>query len=245
MTDAKYRNFGHYLRDGWSAEPKQTFVALGDHLVHERGGAVEGRLLDVGCATGELIGYLRARFPALQCTGVDLFDELLAQARANLPAVTFVKASALALPPEFKDRFDVITVMGVASVFDDTEIEAFWRGMFAAAKPGGTIAVLSPLNEYGVDTVVRHRKRCDGAPLPWETGWNVYAIDTIAEIVGALGGDLRIERFRFTGTLERRPDPVRTWTLPTAENPQQLTNGLKLLVDHYFMLARKPGRDQR
>ena len=67
MTDAKYRNFGHYLRDGWSAEPKQTFVALADHLLGERGGHVTGELLDIGCATGELIGYLSSRFPALRC----------------------------------------------------------------------------------------------------------------------------------------------------------------------------------
>lgn len=251
MTDAKYRNFGHYIREGWSAEPKQTFVALGDHLVEERrlrqgdsgqGGEVSGELLDIGCATGELIGYLGARFPRLTCTGVDLIEDVLVQARANLPGVEFVQSSALALPPQFRNRFDIVTAMGVASVFDEREIETFWRGVIAAARPGGTVAVLSPLNEYGVDTVVRHRKRREGAPLAWETGWNVYAIETIQELVTALGATLRIERFRFQGTLERRPDPVRTWTLATADNPQQLTNGLKLLVDHYFMLVHKPAR---
>ena len=242
MADAKYRNFGHYIRDGWSAEPKQTFVALADHLLEERGGHVTGKLLDIGCATGELIGYLSTRFPQLKCTGVDLIEDVLVQARVNLPGVEFVQGSALALPPHYRDRFDIVTVMGVASVFDDTEIEAFWRSVIAVTKPGGTIAVLSPLNEYGVDTVIRHRKRRDGAPLAWETGWNVYAIETVQEMVTALGASLRLERFRFQGTLERRPDPVRTWTLATAENPQQLTNGLKLLVDHYFMLVRKPAR---
>lgn len=241
MSDASYRNFGHYLRDGWPAEPKQSFVALAKHLENERG-AVEGDLLDIGCATGELIGYLSARFPAVRCIGADIFDELLAQARANVPAAAFVKASALDLPKAFASRFDVITAVGVASVFDETEIETFWHNLLGAARPGGTIVVLSPLNEYGVDTVVRHRKRRDGTPLPWETGWNVFAVETIEEIVRGLGATIRIERFRFDGTLERRPDPVRTWTLPTAANPQQLTNGLKLLIDHYFMLVRKPAR---
>jgi trans-aconitate methyltransferase len=243
MADANYRNFGHYIGEGWSAEPKQSFVDLARHLVDERG-EVAGELLDIGCATGELIGYLGARFPALRCTGVDLFDALLAQGRKNLPGVTFEKASALALPASLAGRFDVVTAVGVASVFDEHEIQVFWRNLFDAAKPGGTIAVLSPLNEFGVDTVTRHRKRRGGVPLAWETGWNVYAIDTITEIVQALGAGLRIERFRFAGTLERRDDPVRTWTLATERDPKQLTNGLKLLVDHYFMLARKPAKDQ-
>lgn len=244
MTDAQYRNFGHYIGEGWSAEPKQSFVNLGAHLEAARGGAPAGELLDIGCATGELMGYLGARFPALRCTGADLFDELLDQGRRNLPAATFVKASALALPAEWSAKFDIVTAIGVASVFDETEIEAFWRNLISAARPGGTIAVLSPLNEFGVDMIIRHRKRRGGAPLAWETGWNVFAIDTITEIVESLGATLRIERFRFEGELAPRADPVRTWTMATATDPKQLTNGLKLLVDHYFMIARTPAEAQ-
>jgi trans-aconitate methyltransferase len=244
MTDAKYRNFAHYIGEGWSTEPKQSFVALASHLETERGRAPAGELLDIGCATGELIGYLGAQFPQLRCTGADVFDVLLDQARKNVAAATFVNASALALPDTLKGRFDVVTAIGVASVFDETEIETFWRNLLNAAKPGGTIAVLSPLNEFGVDTMIRHRKRRDGAPLPWETGWNVFAIDTIREIVESLGATIRIERFHFDGELKPRPDPVRTWTMATERDPRQLTNGLKLLVDHYFMIARKPHEDR-
>lgn len=240
MADAKYRNFGHYLGEGWAAEPKQTFTSLAAHLVAERGGDPAGELLDVGCATGELIGYLSSRFQAVRYTGADVFDELLEQGRKNLPSVTFVKASALQLPVSFNNRFDIVTAVGVASVFDETEIETFWRGLLNATRPGGTVAVLSPLNDFGVDTMIRHRQRRDGAPLPWEAGWNIFAIETITAIVQSLGATMRIERFRYQGRLERRPDPVRTWTLATETDPQQLTNGLKLLVDHYFMLARKP-----
>jgi trans-aconitate methyltransferase len=244
MTDAKYRNFGHYIGEGWSAEPKQSFVALASHLEAERGGELQGELLDIGCATGELIGYLGARFPRLRCTGVDVFDELLERCRQNVPAASFAKASALDLPASFNGRFDVVTAVGVASVFDETEIEAFWRNLVTAARPGGTIAVLSPLNEFGVDTMIRHRKRRDGAPLQWEKGWNVFAIETITEIVQSLGATLRIERFRFDGALAPKADPVRTWTMATEKDPKQLTNGLKLLVDHYFMIARTPSKDR-
>jgi SAM-dependent methyltransferase len=242
MTDARYRNFDHYIREGWSATPKQTFLALASELTRECG-EPSGELLDIGCATGELMGFLGARFPRLRCTGVDVFDALLDQGRRNLPDAAFVNASALDLPETFSGRFDIVTAVGVASVFDETQIESFWRNLIAAAKPGGVIAVLSPLNEYGVDTMIRHRKRRDGEPLPWETGWNVFAIETITEIVERLGASLRTERFRFHGRLERKADPVRTWTLSTETDPEQLTNGMKLLVDHYFMIARTPVKE--
>lgn len=244
MTDAKYRNFAHYIREGWSAEPKQSFVALAAHLEAECAGEPSGELLDIGCATGELIGYLGGRFSQLHCIGVDVFDELLEQGRNNVPGAAFMKASALALPPALHARFDIVTAVGVASVFDETEIATFWKNLIAAAKPGGTIAVLSPLNEFGVDTMIRHRKRRDGAPLPWEKGWNVFAIDTITEIVASLGATLRLERFHFDGELAPKADPVRTWTMVTEKDPKQLTNGLKLLVDHYFMIARAPAEDR-
>lgn len=241
MSDAKYRNFGHYIREGWASEPKETFLALAAHLDALRLPA--GNYLDVGCATGELIGFLSSRYPSARCTGVDVFDELLERARENVPAAEFVNASALALPASLAGRFDVVTAIGVASVFDETEIETFWKNLLAAARPGGLVVVLSPLNEFGVDTMIRHRKRVDGAPLQWETGWNVFAIETIRELVTSLGASLQVERFRFGGRLEPRPDPVRTWTMATERDPQQLTNGLKLLVDHYFMIAHKPSKD--
>lgn len=239
MSEASYRNFGHYIRDGWAKEPKQTFKALAAHIAEGGAGQPSGRLLDVGCATGELIGYLAGQFPTLRYTGVDVFEELLQGGRGNLPGVEFVRASALDLPAALHGTFDFVTAMGVASVFDETQIEAFWRNLLSAAKPRGMVIVLSPLNEFGVDTMVRHRKRAAGRPLQWETGWNVFAIETIREIVQSLGGTLRTERFRYDGRLAPREDPVRTWTLPTEKDAQQLTNGLKLLVDHYFMIVRK------
>ena len=242
MSDAKYRNFGHYIREGWSSEPKESFTALASHL-EAMTPQPSGEHLDIGCATGELIFFVSSRYPALRSTGVDVFDELLARAKENVPAARFVKASALALPESFGGRFDLVTAVGVASVFDETEIEGFWKNLLDAARPGAPVMVLSPLNEYGVDTMIRHRKRLDGVPLQWETGWNVFAIDTIREIVESLGATLQVERFRFGGRLEPRPDPVRTWTMATEKDPKQLTNGLKLLVDHYFMIARKPVKD--
>jgi hypothetical protein len=32
--------------------------------------------------------------------------------------------------------------------------------------------------------------------------------------------------------------------MATEKDPGQLTNGLKLLVDHYFMIARTPAKDR-
>jgi SAM-dependent methyltransferase len=240
MTSADYRNYGHYIGEGWSREPKELFKSLTAHLVAEKGMPLSGRLLDVGCATGELIAFLGARHPELRCTGVDVFPDLLFEARRLLPTGEFVEASALAIPDSFAEAFDIVLAVGVMSIFDETEIARFWQQLVGAARPGGIIIVCSPLNEYGVDTMIRHRKRPGGRAGPWEGGWNIFAKETIVEVLEPLGCAPRFEPFHLELNLERRDDPVRTWTLATEHNPNQLTNGLKLLVDHSFIIVRAP-----
>jgi SAM-dependent methyltransferase len=240
MTRAPYRNHQHYLDEGWAPKPKEMFEALARVLEAERPMPPSGPLLDVGCATGELIAFLGARYPGLHCTGVDVAADLVSEARRLLPGATFREASALALPAELAGMFDCVVAMGVMSIFDETQIGEFWRQLVGAARTGGTVVVCAPLNEYGVDTMIRHRKRRDGTAGPWETGWNIFARETIAEILAELGCAPRFEPFRLSLRLAPREDPVRTWTLATERNPQQLTNGLKLLVDHYFIIVRTP-----
>lgn len=240
---SSYRNFDHYISEGWLQQPKESFKALAA-LMRAHTEQPSGQLLDVGCATGELLGYLSRQFPNLNPTGVDVFDALLTAGRAQMPAATFLNASALELPAELRERFDFVTAVGVMSIFDEVQLETFWRNLLDVTAPGGIIVVLSPLNEYGVDTITRHRKRNPGSSMAWESGWNVFSTATIEETLQKFGHKVSFERFIFQPVLLQREDPVRTWTLPTAANAHQLTNGLKLLVDHYFMLVRKQPASQ-
>lgn len=237
-SGAAYANHGHYIAEGWSTEPKESFKALA-RIIAARAQAPGLRILDVGCATGELLGYLATQIELADLVGVDVTDDLLVAARARLPQATFDKASALALPEAFDSAFDIVTATGCMSIFDETEIDAFWDNLFRVARPGGLIVVLSPLNEFGVDAMIRHRKRRAGVAGGWETGWNIFAVETIRELVAARGGALELEPFRIPFALAPREDPVRTWTMRTEGAERQLTNGLKLLVDHSFMIVRK------
>lgn len=240
---SSYKNFDHYISEGWLQQPKESFKALAA-LMRSHAEQPSGQLLDVGCATGELLAYLSQQFPNLNPTGVDVFDALLTAGRTQMPAATFLNASALELPVALRERFDFVTAVGVMSIFDEIQLETFWRNLLDATAPGGLIAVLSPLNEYGVDTITRHRKRNPGSTLAWESGWNVFSTTTIEDTLQKMGHQVSFERFIFKPVLQQREDPVRTWTLPTATNSHQLTNGLKLLVDHYFMLVKKQGASQ-
>jgi SAM-dependent methyltransferase len=233
-TPVAYRNYEHYIREGWAEAPKQSFLRL-EALLRAANPPPDARLLDVGCATGELIHFLATAFPGFQFTGVDVFEPLLDAARRRLPQQRFLGASALDLPPEMTGSFELVTAIGVMSIFDDTELLSFLDNLIRVARPGGRVLILAPLNEYGVDCIIRHRKRLGGQLRAWETGWNIHSQQTLAELLQDRCRGWRFHPFQIEIDLERREDPVRTWTIRTEAKQRQLTNGLKLLIDHYFI----------
>ncbi|WP_233588633.1 class I SAM-dependent methyltransferase [Legionella sp. km535] len=231
---ANYENFQHYITEGWSKNPKEIFKFIDFHLAQEQRSSTSS-LLDVGCATGEFLYYLSSRYPDYRFTGIDVFDDLITQCKTLQPEKEFIKASILDLPEQLKGMFDVITVVGVMSIFDESELSSFFNSLFAACRPGASIYILSPLNEYGVDCEIKHRKRTQGVKGNWEKGWNVFSKETIAELIENRCTHWSFHPFRINFDIDPKEDPVRTWTLKTENNVRQLTNGLKLLVDHYLL----------
>ncbi len=233
-TSTQYKNYHHYLTDGWSKEPKEMFKFLAEQM--KTLPLISGqKVLDIGCATGELIHFLSQQFRQLSYSGVDVFDELIDTCKHLQPHVQFLNASALNLPEEFNNQFDIVTVVSVISIFNTSELQQFWDNLFRVTKKNSVIYVLSPFNEFGVDCEIRHRKRIDDVKGDWERGWNIFCMETIAEFL-----ENRCERwdfypFKFNLDLKQRKDPVRTWTMKTEFNERQLRNGMKLMVDHSLL----------
>jgi SAM-dependent methyltransferase len=82
----------------------------------------ECRVLDVGCGTGSVLGWLNEQgVPAANLFGIDLLPERLKVARETYPAITFVEGNAEELP--FPDHsFDLILVFTVFSSILDREM---------------------------------------------------------------------------------------------------------------------------
>lgn len=238
MTKPTYRNHAWYIAAGWSVEPKERFKAVLP-LIDRHLDRANLSILDVGCATGELLGFLGRNIEGARLAGVDYSEDLLEAGRLLLPAAEFHFASATGLPREFDDRFDVVTSIGCMSIFDACEIESYWSNLLGACRPGGLVIVLAPLNEYGVDLMTQHRKRVPGKTPTWETGWNIFSLETLHEVLAKLGQKAETHSFQIPFAIARDNDPVKTWTTKVDGNEFQLTNGLKLLINHYFVVVKK------
>lgn len=102
-------------------------------------GCLAGRVLDVGCGTGE--HALLAAAHGAEVTGVDIAPAAIARAaekaRARGLAVTFTIADATALPD--LGSFDVVIDSGVFHVFDDATRPAYVKSLAAVTHPGSML----------------------------------------------------------------------------------------------------------
>lgn len=101
-------------------------------------GALEvppGRVLDLGTGTGQAAFVIASRFPGAQVLGVDIAEEMLAQARSAAPPdlgarVRFETADGARLP--YGDgAFDLVTLANVIPFFDE---------LARVTAPGGAVA---------------------------------------------------------------------------------------------------------
>ncbi len=227
-----------YLREDRYDEPKELFKFIAG-LIETGGRADAGALLDVGCATGELIHYLAARLPGIgRLEGLDVSEPMIEAARRAVSGATFRVGSILD-PACFPARdHDVVVCSGVVSCFDD--IETPLRHLLAATKQGGVLYVYTPINRHPIDVVMRYR-RADHDNAEWETGWNIFSRVTFERTLGALGYrlDLVWHPFEMPFPIERRPDdPMRTWTIRTEDKPFQTVNGAAQMIDGQVLEAR-------
>ena len=148
--------------------PQPAFLALAE------AGALRGRVLDVGCGTGE--HPLMAAGFGLEAAGIDTASTAIAlaevKARNRGLSAHFLVRNALQLA-SFSEQYDTVLDCGLFHVFDDEERRSFadkawpWR-----PDPGESVTTSSPRYPTGCGC---NRYSVFGC-VSWPHGYRSYSI---------------------------------------------------------------------
>jgi SAM-dependent methyltransferase len=219
-----------YLDKSRSLEPKEAFKLLGELILQAQHPA-SASLLDVGCATGDLLLYFKNNLPGFDyLEGVDLLEKLINQARKRIPGVEFRIGSALDPECFLQRKFDVVVCCGTVQIFDDLKLPL--ENFLSCARKNASILICSPFNEEPIDVITRYR-RAGGETSDWELGWNIFSCKTVDNILEQSGYDLSWSwhPFDMPFAIPKRDDPMRTWTIKTEKKPFQTINGASQLIN--------------
>ncbi len=102
----------------------------------------DGRVLDIGCGTGDMLLLISDELPEAQLTGLDFSPNMLAQARErcqDLSALTLVQGDAQALPFDDKDFDGVSIAFALRNTTDYGTVISEARRVL---KPGGALVCI-------------------------------------------------------------------------------------------------------
>jgi|GEM_PF-733928 SAM-dependent methyltransferase len=213
-----------YIDEDYYKNPKEIFVFLKKLISND---FVEPSILDLGCARGEFLFFIKNSLKTKGLTGVDYSLNLIEEGKSfsGLKNVDLIVDSA----EEFQmdKTFDVITMLGVLSYFQSTMPTLSKIKKHLAIN--GKAYILGMFNDFDVDVHIKYRnnKYFD----QFESGWNLHSLSTIKKNLDNLNMRLiNVHTFNLSFDLSPQDDPCRAWHINT-ENGKKFTNGLGLIYD--------------
>ncbi|MFF4505754.1 class I SAM-dependent methyltransferase [Streptomyces sp. NPDC001401] len=152
--------------------PQPAFLSLA------KAGVIQGRVLDVGCGTGEHV--LMCAGLGLDATGVDLASRALRtaeeKARERGRTARFLPWDALKLA-DLRDNFDTVLDCGLFHIFGDADRTAYVDSLRAVVRPGGSYFMLCFSDRQPGEWGRVHKLARDEIEAAFAEGWRIDSIE--------------------------------------------------------------------
>lgn len=191
-------------------------------------------LLDIGGATGEFLYYIRTLNKEIDLTCVEYSEKMVESVKPFLKKynINIEQGDANNLQ-NIKDRsYDYVTTLGVTSIFDD--FCPSFNEMIRVTKPGGMCMNAMLVNEEPVDVLIKYMN----SKGEIEAGWNKFSIASIKKHLNSKKDvtNIRFIKHHMPFDIEKREDPMRSYTRLNEKGERILWNGLNMEISIYFIL---------
>ena len=213
---------------------KQSFVEVADEISL----ANFDSIADVGCATGAFPNYLKKRFPDTKIVGIEYLESLLTKAKNDFPLIKFKQGNVLD-KTSVTQKYDVITMLGVLSIFDDykTVIE----NVLSWLNPNGRLILHNMVSEFDVDVVIKYKNSSlDEDVHSLESGWNIISEKSLSLVADA--NDAKVissKPFRLKVELDKQDDVMRSWTENNLNGSKDIYNAIHVRQPQRIVTIKK------
>ena len=213
---------------------KRSFSWIGEKIFGRINSLSGLSVLDVGCGNGSFINYLVGTGADSIC-GIDVNDKLLSLAASKVPGAVFKGHSIEEkdLARKLGSDWDVITMLGVHSIFD--EVDTWVKNLCELVADSGVVFVFGSFNPEDIDVLVRLRKpEQDSLHL----GFNRISLRTCVNEFSRYGFSVHADQFLIDEKLEKQLDPTRSFT-QVIDSKLTLRNGLEQFCSQYLLTIER------
>ena len=208
------------VRDTWNPAQYERFRAEREQPFHDLVALITrrpaGRVLDLGCGTGQLTASLHRRLAAVETLGVDSSGAMLERAHTlEVDGLAFTRGDIAVWQPQ--SPFDVVFSNAALQWVGDHR--ALFPRLKAMLVAGGELAVQVPANfdhvSHRLAAEIAREDPFIGAMGGWTRTFPVLAPEEYAGLLHELGFVAQSVRLQVYGHVLESPDAVVEWVRGT------------------------------
>lgn len=225
-----------YLKENRYRKPKENFKFLMKLLSQRTDKNKNYKLIDIGCANGELLWNLKRKFKNLDLYGLDVRYDLIQKAKKICKDAQFFQRDITKKKMNI-GKFDIIIISGVLSCTDNplTVIKNLKKNL----KPKGIVFLFDNLTEVNFNNYHQYEDIVKDKKI-LQSGYNMYSIDYLAKIFKKIlrSRKLEIKQFNIGKKISKnKNDLMRSWTI-MIDKKRYFTNGTGLILKQFWLIAK-------